>query len=312
MGKIVSHSAVYMKKKILIIGSEGFIGRHCVTYYLNAGWDVYGCDLVAYSFRPYNYMQVSRLNPGFEDAFKNIQYAACINAAGNGSVPVSIEHPLSDFDANCSDVIRLLELIRKKNKDCRYLHISSAAVYGNPLELPVQENAALVPLSPYGWHKYISEMICREYATLYGIAIAIVRPFSIFGPGLYKQFFWDLHQKCKLSKTPALWGTGAESRDFIYIHDLIKALDIVLLKSPMNADVYNIANGIETTVAEASKLFIKYFGEDIDIRFNKQVRQGDPQNWQANISRITTLGYENEFSFESGIKETVKWLKDLE
>ena len=255
--------------KILIIGSEGFIGRHCVLNYLNKGWEVYGCDLVAYPSHAYNYIQVSRLSPDFDAAFKEIQYNVCINAAGNGSVPVSIERPLSDFDANCGDLMKLLELIRLKNNHCKYLHISSAAVYGNPVKLPISENDALAPVSPYGWSKMISEIICRQYFTLYGIEIAIVRPFSIFGPGLYKQFFWDLHQKCKQSGAPMLWGTGYESRDFIYIKDLIKALDIVLEKSPMKADVYNVASGIETTIYDASNLVVKYLGNEIAVTFNK-------------------------------------------
>ncbi len=147
---------------ILILGSEGFIGRYCVANYLNKGWNVCGCDLVAYPSQTYTYIQISRSNPSFEDAFESTQYDFCINASGNGSVPVSIEHPLGDFDANCSDVMKLLEILRTKNSDCKYLHISSAAVYGNPLQLPVKEDDSLTPLSPYGWHKQISEIICRS------------------------------------------------------------------------------------------------------------------------------------------------------
>lgn len=301
-----------MAKSVLILGSEGFIGRHCVTNYSNKGWKVCGCDLVAYPSQQYSYIQLSRLNPSFEDAFKDIEYDYCINAAGNGSVPVSIEHPIADFDANCLDVMRLLEILRTKNNNCKYLHISSAAVYGNPLRLPVYENDSLIPLSPYGWHKQISESICREYFVLYKLPIAIVRPFSIFGPGLYKQFFWDLYQKCKQSNELTLWGTGSESRDFIYIKDFINALDIVLSNSPMEADVYNVANGIETPISDASFHFVKNFNDAVKINFNNQARQGDPKNWKADISKIKSLGYESEYSFERGIKETIEWLKDLE
>jgi len=83
----------------------------------------------------------------------------------------------------------------KFNNKCKYLHISSAAVYGNPKQLPVKETDNCQPLSPYGWHKWMSELICQEYFRLYNIRSLIVRPFSVYGPGLRKQLFWDLYGK---------------------------------------------------------------------------------------------------------------------
>ncbi|MDB4902136.1 MAG: NAD-dependent epimerase/dehydratase family protein [Mucilaginibacter sp.] len=298
--------------KILILGSEGFIGRHCVKYFQQIGYAVYGCDLVDYPTENYIYTKVSRLQPTFEEIFSNTLYDVCINAAGNGSVPVSIEHPLTDYEANCSDVIRILELIRLKNKTCKYLHISSAAVYGSPRQLPIKETEVLSPVSPYGWHKLMAETICREYHILYKIPVVIVRPFSLYGPGLYKQLFWDLFQKCKQSPNEiVLWGTGKESRDFIYINDLIDALDILIKFSPMEADIYNIANGIEITIEDAARRFIENFNSAVSLKFNNIQRAGDPINWKADITQITQFGYNLKYSFNDGIKETVTWLKGL-
>lgn len=298
--------------KILILGSEGFIGRNCVKYYLQKGWDVYGCDLVDYNTDNYNYIKVSRLNPDFDTLFSSVRYDACINAAGNGSVPVSITHPVNDFDANCLDVIKILELIRIKSDQCKYLHISSAAVYGNPQQLPVIEESTLLPLSPYGWHKLIAETLCKEYYQLYQLPVVIVRPFSVYGPGLRKQIFWDLYQKCMGGiQELTLWGTGLESRDFIYIDDLINAIDIILDRSPMKADVYNLANGSETTIADASQAFINNFDSTLSIQFNNKQREGDPKNWIADITKIKSIGYNSKYTFTEGIKTTIEWLKDL-
>jgi UDP-glucose 4-epimerase len=218
--------------------------------------------------------------------------------------------PIGDFAANCWSVLKVLEAIRTANSACRYLHISSAAVYGNPTRLPVKESDPLGPLSPYGWHKQVSETLCREYFALYKLPVAMVRPFSIYGPGLSKQFFWDLYQKCKQSTEVTLWGTGRESRDFIYIADFVRAIDIVLSKSPMEADVYNIASGVETPMSEAAATFARHFNAGLQIGFNRQTRPGDPLNWKADISRIGLLGYVGEYSLERGLRETIRWLKD--
>jgi len=298
--------------KILILGSEGFIGRNCVKYYLQKGWDVYGCDLVDYNTGSYNYIKISRLNPDFDTLFSSIKYDACINAAGNGSVPASITNPVNDFDANCLDVIKILELLRLKNNQCKYLHISSAAVYGNPQKLPITEESALLPLSPYGWHKLISETLCKEYYQLYRLPVVIVRPFSVYGPGLRKQIFWDLYQKCNSGvQELTLWGTGLESRDFIYIDDLISAIYIILERSPMKADVYNLANGSEATIADASRIFINNFDSRLSIQFNNKQREGDPTNWIADINKLKSVGYNSEYTFAEGIKITTEWLRDL-
>jgi UDP-glucose 4-epimerase len=167
--------------KLLLIGSEGFIGRHCVQYFLNKQWEVTGCDLVDYTSASYTYFKISRLQPSYEPVFEDATYDVCINAAGNGSVPVSIAHPLTDFEANCYDVVRVLELLRTKNPSCKYIHFSSAAVYGNPVQLPVAETDRLSPLSPYGWHKLIAEQLCQEYHRLYNLPVVILRPFSVYG-----------------------------------------------------------------------------------------------------------------------------------
>lgn len=298
--------------KVLVLGSEGFIGSNCIKHFKSKIWDVYGCDLIDYTAQEYNYTKLSRIQPSYDELFTGIKYDLCINAAGNGSVPVSIEYPINDFDANCGDVIKLLDLIRLKNSNCKYIHISSAAVYGNPKQIPITENDILLPVSPYGWHKKISETICQEYHSLYHLKISIVRPFSIYGPGLKKQLFWDLYQKIKNDPSELqLWGTGNESRDFIYIADVLNAFDIIADKSPMDANIYNLAGGTEITIGEVATEFLRSFGVNTSLTFNNHQRRGDPINWCADISKIKALGYESKYDISEGLKLTTTWLKGL-
>jgi len=297
-------------KTILIIGSEGFIGGNCVKHFVENNFKVFGCDLIDHNTQDYNYTKISRLSPDFDSLFDGNTYDYCINAAGNGSVPVSIEHPVTDFEANCLDVIRILELIRKKSVACRYLHISSAAVYGNPVSLPVDEESMLKPLSPYGWHKLIAENICAEYSALYDLDVAIVRPFSVYGPGLRKQLFWDLHKKSLQAENEIeLWGDGTESRDFIYIDDMVKAIAIILSEKTENYMVFNLASGIETTIKDVTSLFYKALNIKSSVKFNNLSRKGDPKNWRANINKLNRIGFQNTTSIEQGIKFTAEWIK---
>jgi dTDP-glucose 4,6-dehydratase/UDP-glucose 4-epimerase len=294
--------------KILIIGSEGFIGSHCVSHFLQNGSEVTGVDLVPTpKGLGYAYIQHTT-GTGYDTLFAKEQFDACINASGNGSVPLSIKDPLFDFMANCSETISLLEAIKTQNQDCKLIHFSSAAVYGSPQYLPINEKTTLLPLSPYGWHKLMSEQLCNEYSNLYGLSITIVRPFSVYGPGLRKQLLWDIFQRSTESDDIELWGTGNESRDFIYITDLLKALVIIFIKAPMKAEVYNLASGVETTIQSVATELCFLLKQNLEIRFNGVVRRGDPLNWKADISKLKELGFEPEVSLKDGVKRYVEWV----
>lgn len=298
---------------VLILGSEGFIGGHCVSHFLKQGHTVIGADLMLTTkSQKYSYVCTAA---GFEvirDLLIQENIDILINAAGSGSVPFSIAHPAEDFKANCADTLSLLELIRHHAPHTRYLHISSAAVYGNPAKIPVQEADTISPLSPYGYHKAIAEQLCTEFTRIYNLRIAIVRPFSVYGPGLRKQLFWDLYGKLSnTSEQPTLFGTGKESRDFVYVEDLVRAMALILEKGALNGEVYNIGSGLETTIEEAVALYLKALGLHTTYTFNKVVREGDPLNWKACIKRLEDLGYKPEISLAEGLTRLAAWIKTI-
>ena len=153
--------------KILIIGSEGFIGSNAVQYFRRLGYRVFSADIVLKEEQGY-----SIINPelaDFKKLFDRQQYDICLNASGVAKVQFSFNDPLLDFTLNTANVFNILEAIRQYNVDCKFINISSAAVYGNPKYLPIDENHPLNPVSPYGWHKLYSEKICTEYANYFGI-----------------------------------------------------------------------------------------------------------------------------------------------
>lgn len=294
--------------KVLIIGSKGFIGSHCVDHF-SQEHEVWGCDVVL-DYNTPRYIPIDSVDSDFLEIFQNHDFDVCINCSGAANVPFSLEKPFNDFKLNTLNVFKLLEAIRLYAPKCKFITMSSAAVYGNPESLPIIEGQKCMPVSPYGCHKVMSEMICEEYSRFWGVKTCCLRIFSAYGPRLRKQLFWDMYQKFTTKDVIELWGTGNESRDFIYISDIIRIIDLAIINSTFEGEVVNVANGIQTTIKEVASSFVKVLASDKEVKFNNAVRNGDPLNWEADITTISNWGYSRQVSLEEGIKGYVKWIKE--
>lgn len=292
--------------EILIIGSKGFIGSHCVTYF-STQHKVHECDVVVDYNNP-QYTQVDATNADYVDLFQDQQFDVCINCSGAASVPDSIKHPKRDFMLNTVNVFKQLDAIRIHNPACKYINLSSAAVYGNPEFLPVSETHPLKPISPYGVHKKMAEEICESFYKNFGIGTCSLRIFSAYGEGLKKQLFWDLHKKVKSTNVVSLYGSGTESRDFIHISDLVRVIELVINNSAFQSDCINVANGRELAIKEVAEIFYNVYEPSVLMSFEGQTRLGDPTNWVADISKIRDYGYTNEIDIKTGLKRYAKWL----
>jgi dTDP-glucose 4,6-dehydratase/UDP-glucose 4-epimerase len=295
--------------KLLIIGSKGFIGSHALNYFSSQpSFEVWGCDVVT-DYEAQHYFLIDVSHADYDAVFQEQAFDVCINCSGAASVPDSMVHPLRDYYLNTKSVFSLLEAIRKFSPGCKFINLSSAAVYGNPAKLPVQEQDPIQPLSPYGWHKYQSELICKEFYQNFNMATCAIRIFSAFGPGLSKQLFWDWHQKTLHSSSIAIFGTGKESRDFIYISDLVHAIEMVILHGAFTGEVYNVANGEEVSIQQAIEVFKSASRRQFDYTFTMETRKGDPLNWVADIQKLRALGYKQQVNFEKGIEYYCQWLR---
>ena len=297
--------------KLLIIGAKGFIGSHLVDYFTKQGHVVISCDVKESDGNP-SYFMVDKFDSDYTEIFNSHKPDACIFAGGNGSVPLSLENPELDYYLNVTNVFRILKTIAEYNPTCKFIHLSSAAVYGNPIRLPITEDSTVQPLSAYGWHKYLSEIICKEFNSLKNIPTCSLRVFSVYGERLRKQLFWDVYQKTKKSLTLELFGTGLESRDFIYVFDLAIAIECVLNAGSFSGDVINVSSGIETTIEEAAKCFLNHYNPSVNTTFNQHTKVGDPSNWRADISKLTSLGFKYSISLDQGLSRYSIWLKENE
>jgi UDP-glucose 4-epimerase len=291
--------------KVLVIGSKGFIGSHIFDFFSKVH-ETWGADVI-YDEES-NYFLLEKQNTTFERVFETNKFDICINASGNGSVPISINAPVFDFELNVNNVMRILDAIRIHNPLCKFINMSSAAVYGNPTKLPIKESSILKPLSPYGWHKLYAEHICKEYYYLYNIQAINLRLFSVYGERLKKQLFWDIYQKCLRSKNIELFGSGKETRDFIYISDLVQAVNCVVERGLFNGESVNIASGVETTIKHAAKVLCAEIDKSVNVKFNQIVKPGDPLNWKADISTLKSFGFQPVTSIETGLNNTAKWM----
>ena len=255
--------------------------------------------------------RLTRRNSDYHFIFENQQPDICINCSGAASVPLSLQFPLKDFSLNTLNVFKILEAIRTHQPKCKFLNLSSAAIYGNPASLPISEDFESKPLSPYGLHKLQAEQICGEFYTYYNIATCSVRIFSAYGNGLKKQLFWDMYKKFSTGETVELFGTGNESRDFIHVDDIVKALQLVIGNAAFSGEKINLANGEEYSIKTVADLFKKNLQSNIEIKFNNQVKTGDPLNWRADISVLQAMGYLPSVSLEDGIESYIHWVKQL-
>ena len=295
--------------KILIIGCKGFIGSHAFKYFTSAGYETYGCDLVA-DYTVERYTQINATNSDFTGLISGVLPDVCINCAGAANVPYSLDNPLNDFYLNTFNVFRILEAIRRFQPACKFINISSAAVYGSPIDLPIGEYTKRHPISPYGFHKVMAEEICKEFTHFFGIRTCSLRVFSAYGPGLKKQLLWDVHRKTQQSTQIEMLGTGHETRDFIYVGDLVHLLELIMHKSAFNGEAINAGNGIQTTVREIIRLWLEITAWRGKVTFTGTVRKGDPLRWEADITKIQSMGYQSKVGLQEGINNYYQWVTE--
>ena len=303
----------YLPQCVLITGVSGFIGRYTARYFAQQGWSVIGIDSSTPENAPIANLQhyYSTRLPGSDliAILQQHQPDVCIHCAGRASVNLSVSEPAADFYGNTALTFELLNAIRLGAPGCRFIFLSSAAVYGNPETLPIHEGQVPTPLSPYGYHKLQSEQLCAEFSTIYDIPTASLRIFSAYGPGLRRQVLWDICRNALTQDHVVLQGTGQESRDFIHVLDIARALMVVATSAEMKGEVYNLASGREATISELAKLIFDALDHQGELTFDGIVPKGNPINWQADIAKIGAIGFMPQVQLEQGVKVFTNWCK---
>jgi UDP-glucose 4-epimerase len=300
---------------VLITGGYGFLGREVARRFKRAGFRVVGIGRGRWApaeSRSLGFdhwldagVSVSSLMT-FEEQFDTV-----VHCAGNGSVGYSITNPLQDFHKTVQGTAELLEYLRLIQSRALIVYPSSAGVYGAKEDRPIRESDSLNPISPYGYHKRMVENLLEIHSETYGTRAAVIRFFSIYGPGLTKQLLWDACGKLldgSNSEAAVFWGTGEETRDWINSRDAAE-LVFTVSRSAEPYTVLNGASGERVTVHEALQLLKKALRSSVEIAFNGNVREGDPRFYHADISRARALGWIPSVPLSEGFQGYVDWLK---
>lgn len=294
--------------RVLVIGAKGFIGGHLAELMAPRS-ELHTADIAGEPGE--RHWLISSNAPDFASLIGTLRPDVCVNCAGAANVGLSFQDPHGDFRLNTGMVHDLLEAIRTRSPATRFLNLSSAAVYGNPAEVPVHEGMTGTPISPYGWHKLAAENLCREYAQCFGVRALSLRTFSVFGPELRKQLFWDIFGKSRSSDRIVCPGTGLETRDFIYVKDMVRCIALAIDNAEFDGGAMNVACGEGITIRRAVETLLSALGWQGELEFTGVVRDGDPLYWTADIGRLRALGFTPAYQFETGISELAKWLVNL-
>ncbi len=305
---------------IWITGAAGFIGSHLTAHLGGAGQSVCGLDYLA---QPDHMMGVNiadwqdgPIDFAGLDALAHRQGApkTVYHLAGGGSVGASFAAPYEDFVSTVGGTAVLLEWLRINAPAARLVYVSSAAVYGDGHAGPIAEIDTKNPYSPYGAHKFASENLCLSAAANFGLSLAIVRPFSIYGNGLRKQLLWDCCTR--LSKNPAqlmLGGTGEEKRDWLHVSDLCAILALGGETNKHSPLILNAAQGSTITVAKVILELCAAWDPLVPakVQFSGERRSGDPFSLVANVGTLVPWNFKPAVQFEDGIARYVAWFKGL-
>jgi len=301
-------------KTVLVTGGHGFLGRAVARKFKQRGMRVVGIgrgrwaveEARAHAFDVWldagvTLSSLMTLEQGFD---------VVVHCAGNGSVGYSLSNPLQDFHKTVAGTADLLEFLRLRASPALLIYPSSAAVYGACADAPIVESAPLRPISPYGVHKKVVEELLESYARTYGTRVAIVRFFSLYGPGLTKQLLWDASSKLCAPEPGAatFWGTGEETRDWLYGTDAAELVWCVA-QSQERFMVLNGASGTRTTVLETIELLNEALDTRRELSFNNIVRDGDPRFYHADVSRAKALGWHPSVALAQGVRDYVDWLR---
>ncbi len=298
-------------KKVLVTGGAGFIGYHLCNR-LQTLTD----QLIIYD----------NLSSGKLENVKDVPNAKFIEGdildlkklcalpkqdliyhlAAQVVVPYSMENPMEDFETNAKGTLCVLEKARKD--DAKLVFASSAAVYGNPTQLPTGEDYGFHPFSCYGLSKVVGEEYCNIYREQYGLDVVITRFANVYGLRCHGVIHDFLDKIAANPDKLEILGTGQQCRDFVHVSDVVDALITMGTKEGINGEVYNLGLGKTVSIFELAKLILTILNLQ-----NRTVVTTTGVSWQGDVTKIwfditkaqKELGWTPKVTLEESIKEVI-------
>ncbi|MDP2939747.1 MAG: SDR family oxidoreductase [Candidatus Omnitrophota bacterium] len=306
--------------KYLVTGGAGFIGSHIVERLVKLGQDVrvldnFSCGKEENLKGSINKIELIKADIRDADAVNRAVLGVdfVLHQAALRSVPKSLSNP-SDYNAvNIDGTLNLLEAAGQA-KVKRFVFASSCAIYGVNHKFPQEESDLPKLISPYALTKLTGEYYCRIFSKNYGLETVSLRYFNVFGP---RQALDDEYSAvipkfitCILNnQPPPIHGSGKQSRDFIYIDNVVEANILATKIANIESQVINVANGKDYSILDLVALLNKIMGKSIKPIFTPP-RPGDVLKALADISKAKKiLKYKPKVNFEQGLKRTLEWFQ---
>jgi nucleoside-diphosphate-sugar epimerase len=309
--------------QVLVAGGAGFIGSHIVDKLIDANAKVIVIDNL-FAGQLENIEQHKK-NKNFrfikgdvrnlklvKETVKSVDFV--INAAAVVSVPRSIENPLLVNEVNVKGTLNLLKASLDSDVK-RFVQASSAAVYGDVQTLPVCEDFAPKPLSPYAVSKLAADNYAIVFNQIYGLETVCLRYFNVYGPrqanNPYSGVITIFANNLLSNQPPKIFDDGKQTRDFVFVEDVASANMLALTENNAIGEIFNIASGKATTINKLVQIFQKTMDKKNLKPIHEKPRAGDIRYSYASIEKARTrLGYNPKFSLETGLKELIQHMVD--
>ncbi|MEM3386090.1 MAG: NAD-dependent epimerase/dehydratase family protein [Nitrososphaerales archaeon] len=298
--------------KVLVTGGCGFIGSHLVRSLIERGYNVIIFD----NFSHASCLGVDgatlikgdvRFKPALENALNGVD--AVYHLAALTDVRESVRKPLLYHKVNSDGTLNVLECCRRVGVK-NLIYTSSCAVYGEPVKLPIDEEHPLKPLSPYAASKLCAEAFCRSYASCYDVNVTVFRLFNVYGPRQsdhYAGVISEFVKRVKGGKPPVIYGSGEQSRDFIYVGDVVDCLIRALESEQSGFELLNLGSGKAVKVNELAEHVLKLIGNVNLSPIRKPAKRFEIFASCADTSRVEKkLNFKPKKSIVDGLTELLR------
>lgn len=309
-------------KRLLVAGGAGFIGSNFVRLLRNTRpeIEVTVLDKLTYAgnrsnlvdiegTRGYNFVHGDICDREVVDSLA-AGVDAIVNFAAETHVDRSLMEPLAFIDTDVRGTAVLCEAARKHSHSV-FLLVSTDEVYGDVREGRSREEDALRPRSPYSASKAGGEHIAHSFAESFGLPVLVTRGSNTFGPYQYPEKLVPVLITNAIDglRLP-LYNDGSAVRDYVYVEDHCRAIDLVLHEAPLSDPVYNVGTGVETNGNQVANAVLEIMGKPKSLIEYVADRPGHDYRYAVDVTRITGLGWEPRTRFVEGLERTVRWYED--
>ncbi len=298
--------------RCMVTGGAGFIGSHVCEFFVDSSFEVLVVDNLSTGQSSNipsacNFIHGDITEKGFlHSVVSEFNPNLVIHLAAQSSVTRSVNDPSLDSNVNVIGTLLLLESIKNLEQKPRFIYSSTGgAAYGSPVEIPVDENCDVQPISQYGASKLAAEYYVSLYSRLYGFSTVNFRLGNVYGPrqrpDLESGVISIFTEKIINEETLVLFGFGKARRDYIYVSDVVDAFNISS-QLAFKGEVFNLGTGIATKVEDVMDCLIKFLGKEPSRVEKLPLRQGELDSISlSSLNFYKKTGWEPKLSLEDGI-----------